>query len=73
VSKFGRNQQIAITSGVVVFAASFSLVFTGHVAGAEWLGFAQWFLPTWLGVVLGASAVVKSAEAIGARPPAVTP
>lgn len=65
--KFGRNQIIAIVAGLLVFAASFALVWTEHVTGQEWLGFAQWFLPTWLGVTLGSSAAVKVSEAISAR------
>lgn len=71
MKKLGRNQWIAIVAGLTVFVASYSLVWTGHVAGSEWLTFAQWFLPTWLGVTLGGSAIVKAtAKAPAAQEPA---
>lgn len=65
--KFGRNQWIAIVAGLLVFVASYALVWTSHVTGPEWLSFAQWFLPTWLGVTLGASAAVKVSSVFGSK------
>jgi hypothetical protein len=67
VKKLGRNQWIAIVAGLLVFVASYMLVWTERVNGSEWLAFAQWFLPTWLGVTLGGSALVKAT----AKAPAV--
>lgn len=64
----GRNQWIAIVAGLLVFCASYALVWTGKVDGPDWLGFAQWFLPTWLGVTLGSSAIVKATAKVPEAP-----
>jgi hypothetical protein len=75
VSRFGRNQRIAIWTGVTVAGATFfgtiavAIFGRGREELALWISFAGWFVPGFLVPVLGGGALAKRVE----TPPAGAP
>jgi len=64
----GRNQKIAVgaLAGTMVLEAA--LVMLNKLTGPEFTSFAQTFVPTMVGIALGASAVIKGAGAFKGNP-----
>lgn len=64
MKKFGRNQLIALASLTIPFAVGTVSLYTGKASFVEWSSFVQTLIPWILGISLGASAVVKGAQAV---------
>lgn len=67
--RLGRNQTIAVVAYGLGLVSTYVLVWAGRLTGTEWTSFLTPYLGVGVATVLGGSAAVKVAEAMGPRTP----
>lgn len=68
-SPLGDNQKMAIGVLLVTYVTATGFVAAGLADATWWAGFMSTFLPSTLGIVIGSSALIKTAAAIRGREP----